>query len=98
MSTKTDSNFKHVRREYHILCAAKTLPNEPHLSVKSLHAVLATLYILGILVVNELSMTYVTIKRARSKVDEFVGLKRREGFVTLRAYITFVIQLLSGVW
>ena len=88
------SALRHVRRENHVLCTAKTLTNEPHLSIKPLHAVLATLHILRILVIDEFRVANVAVERPRSEVDQLVGLERRERFVALRAYITLVIELL----
>lgn len=61
--------LRYVRREHQVLCPAKALANEPHLSIEPLHTVLTTLNILRIFVVNQLSVAYIANEGPGSEVD-----------------------------
>lgn len=79
----------------HFLALAEAFPYETHLIVEALHSVLTPAYILRVFVIDKLCSTVFADKDPTFVIRNLVGVQGCVRSITSRAYIPFVVELLS---
>ena len=81
----------------HLLAFSEALPYEAHLIVEALHSVLTAAHILRVFVVDEFRFTVFADEHPALVIRDLVRVERGVRPAAQRAYIAFVVELLSRI-